>query len=240
MKMRPVQKGSLVNAVMEQLREYIESRKLNAGDRLPTETELFEELKVSRTVLREAVGRLETIGLVTVRRGQGMFVGDPDTLAGCVNLVRSAMTISPRDLTQFTEFRAALECHTSRRAAELAGPEDVAQLKALCDQMDQKGKSYEEAIHVDFKFHLKLTAITGNPLIVNVMSVLQQLIIAGMLQTTPNPRDHDVSRRLHRAILAAIKDHNPEAAEAAMRTHMEVTCQRIADWAQKHKQPRVI
>ena len=73
---------------------------------------------VSRTVLREAISRLEAIGLLTVRRGRGMFIGDRHSLANCVRLVRSAMAITPGDLVQFTEFRRAVECYAAQRAAQ--------------------------------------------------------------------------------------------------------------------------
>lgn len=88
MQIQSAQQNSLVSAVVDRLRNYIEVKKLSAGERLPTESVLLDQLQVSRSVLREAVGRLETIGLVSVRCGQGMFVGDPDTLSSCINLVR--------------------------------------------------------------------------------------------------------------------------------------------------------
>jgi GntR family transcriptional repressor for pyruvate dehydrogenase complex len=234
MRIRPAQKGSLVSTVVDRLRQYVEERKLQSGDRLPSEAELLDQLGVSRTVLREAIGRLETIGLVTVRHGHGMFVGDPDTLAGCLKLLRSAMAISPRDLTQFIEFRTALECHAARHAAERARPEDVAELEALCDRMDLPDLPYEESIRHDFAFHRKLAEITNNTLLVNIMTVLQQFILAGMLQTTPKPRDRDVSRRLHRTVLRAVKAGDPAAAEEAMREHMRFTGERIAAWTERH------
>lgn len=219
--LRSAQQSSLVSRVADGLRHYIEERRLSAGDRLPTEAVLLEQLQVSRSVLREAVSRLETIGLVSVRRGQGMFVGDPDTLSSCVNLVRSAMTMCARDLSQFFEFRAALECWTVRRAAELARPEDVQELEALCEQMDRTDQSYEATIRADFAFHRKLFEIAGNQLTLAVTLVLQQWTLTGMLQTTPKPRDYAASRRLHRAILKGVRDGDPDAAEKAMQKHME-------------------
>jgi GntR family transcriptional repressor for pyruvate dehydrogenase complex len=169
-----------------------------------------------------------------------MFVGNPDTLAGCVELLRSVMAISPRDLTQFLEFRAALECHTARGAAGSARPEDVAKLEGLCDRMDRRDLPYEAVIRDDFAFHLTLAEMTGNTLLLNIMTVLQQFILAGMLQTTPKPRDRDVSRRLHRTILRAVTARDPEAAEAAMREHMRFTCERVADWTRRHCQSRPV
>ncbi len=222
-----IRRGSLVSEVVTLLRDVIETKGLDPGDRLPTEAELVKSLEVSRPVLREAISQLESLGLVRVRRGLGMFVGDRDSLAGCLKLARTAMVVTPRDLTQFADLRSALEHHGARRAAERATETDVAELEALCDEMDRPDLPYEEAIGVDFAFHRKLIEITGNELMLNVISVLQQFIGEAMLQTMPRPRDRSVSRRLHRAILEAVRNGDADAAEGAMREHMEVTRARL-------------
>lgn len=231
-----IRRSSLVSEVVTLLREVIESQGLARGDRLPTEAELVESLEVSRPVLREAISQLETLGLVQVRRGLGMFVGDRDSLAGCLKLVRTAMAVTPRDLTQFTELRSALECHAARQAAEMATDVDVAELEALCDEMDRSDPAYEKAIGIDFAFHRKLIEITGNELMLNVMTVLQQFVVEAMLQTTPRPRDRSVSRRLHRAILDGVRRGDGPAAEGAMREHMEVTRARLEAAAQDRQE----
>ena len=223
--MEPIRRSSLVSEVVTLLREVIETQGLDPGDRLPTEAELVKSLEVSRPVLREAISQLESLGLVRVRRGLGMFVGDRDSLAGCLKLVRTAMAVTPRDLIQFADLRSALEQHAARRAAELATQADVAELEVLCDEMDRPDLPYEEAIGTDFAFHRKLIEITGNELMLNVMSVLQQFIVKA--KTTPRPRDRSVSRRLHRAILEAVRKGDAHAAERVMREHMEVTRARL-------------
>jgi len=222
-----LRRSSLVAEVVTLLREVVEKKGLEPGARLPTEAELVASLEVSRPVLREAISQLETLGLVRVKRGLGMFVGDRDSLAGCLKVVRTAMAITPRDLTQFADLRSALEIHGSRRAAELATADDVADLEGLCDEMDRPGLPYEQTIGIDFAFHRKLIEVTGNELTLNVIIVIQEFIVEGMLQTTPRPRDRSVSRRLHRAILEAVRQGDPDAAEAAMREHMDVTRERL-------------
>src|SRR5262249_31986568 len=104
-KIKPVKRTSLVDTVMERIRSLVTDGHLAPGDRLPTEAELIQQLEVSRTVLREAIGRLEAMGLIAVRGPRGMFVGDTGSLLSCVRLLRSALTVSPRELVQFTEFR---------------------------------------------------------------------------------------------------------------------------------------
>lgn len=221
LKLKPRTRNSLVDDVVVQIRELIERRRLVTGERLPSEPELVDRFGVSRTVLREAVTRLETLGLVTVERGRGTFVGDRRSLTNCINLVRTAMAISPLELETVFEFRRAIECHAARQAAESASDETVAELQALCDDIDDEGIDSLEAVRRDFQFHLRLVEFTQNELIRNVMEVIQGYALAGMMQTTPVPRDRERSHKVHGAIVEAIRARDPDGAEAAMRIHMD-------------------
>jgi GntR family transcriptional repressor for pyruvate dehydrogenase complex len=231
MVLAPVVRTSLVEEVAGRLRALVSGGRLQAGDRLPSEPELVGQLGVSRTVLREAIGRLETMGLLTVSRGRGTFVADRGGLASCVKLVGSAIAISPKDLAQLSEFRALIECHCARRAAERATPEDLAELAAICAAMDRRGQDHLEAIRLDMRFHLKIVSIAGNDLMRHALEVMQEYVTAGMVRTTDAPRDRALSRRVHRAILKAVRSRNPDRAERAMRAHMDHLLRRVAERA---------
>jgi GntR family transcriptional repressor for pyruvate dehydrogenase complex len=240
-RLKPLNRTSLVDTVVDQVRRLIEQGNLTAGDRLPTESELVGRLRVSRSVLREAVSRLETVGLVSVQRGRGMFVGDPASLSSCVQMVRTAMTISPREMEQFAEFRSAIECYSARQAARRATPEDLAELEAILEQMDRPGQEHLDCIRYDFQFHLKIIELTGNALMRNVMEVIQQFVLAGMVQTTPAPRNSTRSQKLHRDIFEAVKAGDADAAEKAMQVHMEAVqaaLERVAE--QRQDETRMI
>lgn len=228
MKLKRVVKTSLVDAVAKQLRETIARQKLSCGDRMPSEPELVRQLGVSRPVLREAIGRLQSIGLLTVRQGRGTFVADRDALLGCVRLVRTALNISSADLIQFIELRAAIESQAVRRAAQRATEDEVEELDRLCREMDLQGLSYDEALVRDLKFHLKIVELGGNRLMLDVMEVIQELIVEAMARTSPEPRPRRYSRELHRAIVDGIRARDLNAAEAAVRRHMEAQCQRLS------------
>ncbi len=222
-----VAQPSRVDTVALRIRELVESGNLSAGDRLPSEPELVGKLKVSRTVLREAISRLETIGLLSVVRGRGTFVGDRASLSLSAKLLRSALAISPRDLLKVAEFRRAMECYCARQAAKLATPAQVSQLQDLYEQMMACKSDMTEAMRLDFRFHLAIVAISGNELMRNVMEVLQEFILAGMVQTlnkngAPSPR-----RDQHLAILEAIRAGDPAAAEQAMTEHMDLLDNRL-------------
>jgi DNA-binding FadR family transcriptional regulator len=220
---KPIVKSSLVTNVVERIRSLIETGGLQAGDRLPSESDLVERLGVSRGALREAVRQLETLGLLSVAHGRGMFVSDGRKLSNCAQLFRSAMAISPKDSLQFAEFRRIIECYTARRAAELATEEDIAGLEQLRDEMAQGGGN-PQGLQADWQFHRKLAEMTGNELLINVMSVLQEFVMAGMWHTTQvpdGPEEQQLSNQLHTAIVNAIRAHDPDASEQAMHSHMD-------------------
>jgi DNA-binding FadR family transcriptional regulator len=235
LKIRPVARQSLVDVVVERIREVIEKGHLKPGDRLPTEAELTAQLGVSRTVVREAVSQLETLGLLHVQRGRGMFVASGSSLTSCVQMLRSALALSPRELVQFTEFRTAIECHAARRAAETATPQDLAELENLCEEMDREGRDHLEAMQLDFQFHRKLMALTSNELMLRVLEVVQEFVLAAMVQTTPQPRDRQQSHRRHLAIVRAVRDGDPDAAERAMSAHMEHTVRMLQEMERRRQ-----
>lgn len=230
MKIKKIPRSSLVSTVAERIREVMNRRKLKAGDRLPSETELVEGLGVSRGVVREAIGRLEALGLVTVQRGRGMYVGGRESLSSCVKLMRSAMDLSTKDLAQLVELRMALECQAVRQAAARANPPDIAELSALCDELRQT-TDQPEGIAVDFRFHRKIAEISGNALIGQVMEVVHDYIIEAMTLAASQPRNAAMIANLHKPIVKAIENKDPEAAERAMRAHLERHARRLDGWA---------
>lgn len=221
---KPIGKAaSLVDNVVDQVQRLIASGHLSSGDRLPREDELGTKLGVSRTVLREALSRLEATGLVTIQRGKGMFVADPSGAASCARLIRNAMTLTGKDLSQFMEFRRIIECRAARRAAELARPEDLAELQRLVLEMNREDQDYIESVRIDFQFHLKIVEISGNELMHSALRVIQEFIMTTMVKTTPNPRDYDESRRYHMQVVDAIRTGNPDIAERAASAHMDLS-----------------
>jgi GntR family transcriptional repressor for pyruvate dehydrogenase complex len=227
MQLKPIApQQSRVDEVAAELRKYVEAGGLPPGARLPSETELSEQLCISRNVLREAIKRLESIGLLSVRRGLGTFVGDRGSLSTTAKLVRTAMALSPKDVTRVAEFRRAIELDAVRQAAAIATDEDIADLDRIYGEMASSPDPLKR-MELDFKLHLRIVEITGNVLMRNVMEVIQEFIYAGMVQTLPVESDVPTSRDHHRDTLDAIKAHDPERAEQAMRAHMELLVKRL-------------
>lgn len=217
----------LVDQVLGSLTSYIRTEGLCPGDRLPSEAELVNRMQCSRNVLREAVGRLISLGLVEARRGSGMFVGTTDTVRSCALLLRSSLTISINDLIEFAEFRRALEGYSARQAATQATDAELAELGSMATAIDDPDISREESLTRDSAFHLRLMEIGGNRLMAALLESLLDFMQASMDSTTATPRDIDTSRQLHAAIMDGLIRRDPDAAESAMELNRQHTVNRL-------------
>ncbi len=198
--------------MVERIAGVIKDQNLSAGERLPGEHELVEQLKVSRPVLREALARLQSMGLVDIQRGRGTFVGNRTSLTNCVRLLRSAVTISPQELRSYTELRTASEVQAARQAAELATDDDIAELTALLKRLNDEELPYPEVLEIDFCFLRKLIGIAGSPLMQNMMEVIYEFVLTQMVRTTPSQRENALGRKAHKAILQAVREHDPDCS----------------------------
>lgn len=231
--LKPIPRRSTVEQVVDRIRSVIEERKLAAGQRLPGEHELVEQLQVSRSVLREALARLQGQGLVKIQRGRGTYVADSGSLANCVQLLRTAVTLSPQELISYTELRTAIEIQAVRQAAERATAKDITELETLLKALNSTDKPYPELLEIDCRFHRKLIEVGGNVLMQNLMEVIFEFVMTQMVHTTPAPQKNQLGQKLHRDIFTAIKSHNPDAAEQAMRNHMQAVLDRLNQVPQK-------
>ncbi len=212
---------SLVDSAVQRIRNVIETQKLAPGTRLPTEPELMQRLGISRTVLREAMSRLELLGLVKIRAGKGTQVGDPDTLDAGSRLIRTALTLSSRDLLQFNELRTGIECESARLAAERATESEIADLQRRCVELGAT-ETRELYVQLDCAFHVAIAQISKSALILSVLQIVQDFMASSMERTMLPTPDYKLGRKLHSDIVAAIAAHDANAAEAAMRRHMDV------------------
>jgi GntR family transcriptional repressor for pyruvate dehydrogenase complex len=227
MQLEAIERRTTVDLVVDRLARVIKDQKLVAGSRLPGEHQLVEQLQVSRPVLREALARLHSLGLVDIQRGRGTFVGDRNSLANCVRLLQSAVTIAPQELLSYAELRSAIEVQAVRQAAEKATAEDIEELSALLKRLDDQELPHADALEIDFRFHRKLVEIAGNVLMQNLMEVIYEFVLTQMVRTTPTQRENQLGRKLHKAVLNAVRSHDPDAAELAMRKHMQAVLDRL-------------
>lgn len=222
-------KPNLTTSLVEHLREQISSGRIVPGDKLPSENALIAEHAVSRTVVREALTRLQAEGLVHTRRGAGSFALTPPAPDSGVQ-TRVPRTLAER--RQLLEFRMGIESEAAAAAAVAQGAGTLPALDAALDAFRKAGTNASLSMSCDFEFHAAVAAGSGNPYFSDAVRHLGPAMIAmprQRLDSTESvrlPRLEQVAEE-HLTIRNAIASGNAMAAAAAMRVHLANSLHRL-------------
>lgn len=210
--------------IIERLAQEITSGGLPRGARLPTEQEMMAAFGVSRTVVREAVAALRAEGLVETRQGLGAFIAqDSRRRPFRIDLDERQSIV---DIVDIMELRMAVEVETAGLAAERATARQVRQVGRALAAIDGAIAQGDAAVEEDFAFHCAIAGATGNRQFARFLEYLGRFIIPRQSIRLEPSRLPDPERYLetiqseHRLIHAAIEQHDPSAARAAMRNHL--------------------
>jgi GntR family transcriptional repressor for pyruvate dehydrogenase complex len=202
-----------------------------ADSRLPSEFELARRLGVSRGVVRELLRSLEDRSVVAIRHGRGAWVrpiSDWNVLDADVLTALMPTSASIGVLTHYLECRRILEIEAAGLAAERASGSDLtAMADALAIMTEMAGPSQEDPeadrrFHeADIAFHGAIFRASGNSVLPRVVEPIQRAMATLRPHLALHP-EHRTRKTLpeHKAILAAIADHDPERGRAAMRAHL--------------------
>jgi GntR family transcriptional repressor for pyruvate dehydrogenase complex len=226
--LKPVtRKPSLPDEVADALRQRLASGEFKPGDRLPTGSELASMFNVSLAVIREAMSRLRHDGIIDTVQGAGAFVTGLDTPRS----FRLAENLGDSDgLRRVFELRQVFEDGAARLAALRATDEQVQQLHAALDEMGAAVEQGTDGFAADKKFHELIIEMTGNELFRDFFNFLAGKIATSIVAARSNSAIAGVSQEAHdehRAIYEAIAARDPEAAQAAMDTHVRNASRRL-------------
>jgi GntR family transcriptional repressor for pyruvate dehydrogenase complex len=211
------------NKVYEEVAQQIERlilKKLRPGDKLPSERELAEMLKVSRSSIRDAIRGLELRGLVEPRQGAGTIVRE-SAVEPLANPFASALKRRKEMVSELLDFRKMLEPPLAARAATHASADEISELEEILQRQEAKQSQGEPAVAEDAEFHYSVALASGNSVVLKVLDIIMDLLRdtrERSLQVEGRPQK---SLAGHRRILAAIKRHDAEGAKSAMRRHIE-------------------
>ncbi|GKT21225.1 FadR/GntR family transcriptional regulator [Acidovorax sp. SUPP3334] len=227
----PVRRArGLTNAVVEDFAGKIRDRLLTPGDKLPTESEIMRAHDVSRTVVREALSKLQAAGLVETRHGIGTFVLPPRA-GGVFRLDPSELTASV-DVLAVLELRISLETESAGLAAMRRSDTHLQAMRQALDDFEHNVAMGGDTVGHDFRFHLQIAEATGNPYFADIMNHLGTTLIprtriSGIRNAV---RGHEYLSRVnreHEEIYSAIARKDPESARAAMRIHLTNSRERL-------------
>jgi DNA-binding FadR family transcriptional regulator len=226
----PARKGrNLVATVSQRLRDAISAGELKPGAKLPSESGMTEEHKVSRTVIREAIASLRADGLVEVRHGVGVFVR--------LQPARPATGLQGLDpgrvssIIEMLEVRAAIEIEAAGLAAGRCSPAQQEHVFDCLHRMNQQISAGVATAESDRAFHLAIADGTNNPRFRELLQAIgEQLIPRAALddkepETAPSPYLTQIQQE-HETIARAIAERDEAAARDAMRSHLRGSQQR--------------
>jgi DNA-binding FadR family transcriptional regulator len=217
-------------AVVQDLVTAIVTGEVQPGDALPTEALLSQQFGVSRTVIRESVKRVEEKGLVTVVQGRGTTVNPPSTWNVIDPVVLSALVDHDDDLgvlDDLTVVRASLEASMARAAAERRTEQRQQELRAAYDRMIATIDDVDAYNEADLDFHFVVMEQSGNRLAASITQILFQRARGSSRFTgTPDAEALHLTLDEHRAVLEAIEQGDPDAADRAMHDHITIAWER--------------
>jgi DNA-binding FadR family transcriptional regulator len=224
-------RGGLVQEVVQHISDLIKDGALRPGDKLPTETAILSEMAVSRTVVREAISRLQASGMVETRHGIGTFVLAQATADSFSIGDQDMATVD--DVIAVLELRISLETESAGLAAMRAKPEQLENMAIALETFSSAIHASSDAVPSDFQFHMEVANATGNRHFADLMTYLGTRIIPRTRINTaaqaPEGREAYLSRvhNEHESIYNAIRNRDPEAARAAMRLHLSNSRDRL-------------
>lgn len=214
-----VARHSLADTLAHRIRAMIQSGEYTDGDRLPAILEMARRFGVGPPTVREALKKLETLGVVDVRHGSGVYVASRREL---LVLARPQVggAMDARVLSDLIEARIPLEVEAVRLATRRISDDGLASMRHLLSSGEGAVDEHRLAA-LDAAFHRQLVAASGNTIVEQMLDALRDLFTdeGRLVQWEPLARDWDV--RAHGVILAAMERRDPTQAAAAMRTHLE-------------------
>lgn len=240
---RPDRARSQPQRVFDSVAGRIRAGELKPGDRVPSEPELMRELGVSRTVVREAMSRLQASGMVQTRQGVGTFVLTPPASDGLLGATGPDLQL--RQVFAMLELRVCLEAEAASLAAARRSDAQLLAMREALDAFQAHRRAGERTAEADYRFHAQIAAATGNEFFEEVMGRLGRVTIRRHVAAAddrasaedapprfgePRPRleaSKGVTEAEHEAIYDAIRRRDPAAARAAMFMHLSNSRERL-------------
>lgn len=220
---------SLADQVYDYLKQAIVGGQFSVGDKLPTEQSIASSCQVSRSVVREAITRLKSDGLVRTKQGSGAFVAEPSEARSFrleVGDLRNA-----REITQTIELLIAFEVGATEIAAIRAGDEDLEELAVLYEDIDTAIANGDNGTDEDMRFHRKIVTMTRNQHYMDLADVFEgsvrRFIRAARRNSARNAHLVHDAQSEHHDILLALQSRDARAAREAARNHLQNAAKRL-------------
>ena len=211
--------------IISALRDLINFKNLEPGDKLPSERMLSEKFNVSRGNLRDALQTLEYYGLVKSIPQSGTFVADIGITA-LNGMIDDILSLPAPSFKELVEARIFLELKGVKLAAIRRTTDDLVRMENALTAYSDKVIAGEDAVQEDLLFHLAIARASGNPTLNTFMLKITPEIINNFEKHHVCDKDTAfIGIEEHNAIIHAIRENDPDAAKDAMKKHFKALYQ---------------
>ena len=225
---------SLHHSIQEVIKSYIIENDLETGDALPSENELSKQLGVSRNLVREAIRGLESLGMVEIRRGSGLFVGQ-FSFEMLINSLQFGLLLDLRELTELFSIRRALETGMIGEAIEVRTEPQIAELHEMLAAMKRRAENGEPFPEEDRRFHQCLFEPLNNRTLIQILDSFWLTLNKANQMVDIQDRDPVWTYSIHVPIVEAFERGDTEATRQALDEHhlgLEMRLKRVTKKSQ--------
>jgi GntR family transcriptional repressor for pyruvate dehydrogenase complex len=228
MKVKPIKKVSTASKVFESLYEMIVSGQFKRGQKLPSQEELARQFGVSRNTLREAMNKLYAMGLLSSHQGIGTVVESPNP-EGYLSALSGQFLLDTLSVREFIEARICIERTSVRLAVARAGKHDIERLTGILNsqKLAFKKKDAEEFTRQDAAFHMGLTQLSGNRVLMKFLQTVQDMLYRFIGEVVQLPGAISDAMRFHKQVTEAIEAKDADLAERVIVSHLFDVVRRI-------------
>jgi GntR family transcriptional repressor for pyruvate dehydrogenase complex len=217
---KPVKKIRVYEEIVSKIKNMITQGKLNSGDQLPTERDLSEVFKVSRSSVREALRTLESQGYLESRQGDGTYIAS-QPVETLVQPLATAILSEKDALSELFEMRRLIEPQLAFLAAERATPEEIVEMEKILSIQEKQIAKGESGTHFDKTFHYTLAKATKNHILIRIMDSVMDALAESRDQYLQVEGRPEQSLVRHKELLRVVKAGDKELAADVMREHLE-------------------
>lgn len=218
--LEPIIGLNMADQVEGRLRAYFKQQGFQPGDALPKENEMAEALKVSRTVIREALSRLRMLGMVESRKKRGMILTEPDVLSGLDRIVDSNL-LSRQAQKQLFELRLVIEVGLADLLFLRKDAESLQALEEIVAREETQALTPADHARYEVEFHGMLYKMTGNETLHRFQQMLVYVFDYALEVTSGLEEKVRTGSVSHRDLVNIIRDGKPERFRNAMRQHLQ-------------------
>lgn len=218
----PIKSISIVDAIESHLKAMIVDGELQPGQRLPSERELQDSLGVSRLPLREALARLEALGLIKIRHGKGTYVVEKVSKTALRDVLIAFFPDKDSNRQrELVEARGLIESEISALASKHSSEEDLQRLEDVVTAGAAAIEDPEEFANLDYTFHHEIAMLAKNSFLLLMHGALGPHIRSFISASTNSDDQRRKAHDRNLALLDAIKSRDPQLASTKAREHLQ-------------------